>query len=116
MKSFKELIVWQKSRLLVQSIYELTSQLPNEERFGLVSQARRSSVSIPSNIAEGYRRKGRKEYVHFLAIAAGSAAELETQLILIQDIFKIGADTELNSLLEVQKMLSSLINKLDPKH
>jgi len=54
--------------------------------------------------------------VHFLAIAAGSAAELETQLILIQDIFKIGADTELNSLLEVQKMLSSLINKLDPKH
>jgi len=76
---------------------------------------RRSSVSIPSSIAEGYRRKSRNEYVHFLSIAAGSAAELETQLILCSDVFSSDVSDALSLLEEVQKMLSTMINKLDPK-
>ncbi len=115
MNSFKELLVWQKSRELVSALYLTTNSLPESEKFGLTSQSRRAAVSIPSNIAEGYRRKNRKEYVYFLSISAGSAAELETQLILINDIFKTDVTNLLKTLDEIQKMLSSLINKLDPK-
>ncbi len=115
MNSFKELLVWQKSRELVSAVYLTTNSLPETEKFGLTSQSRRSAISIPSNIAEGYRRKNRKEYVYFLSISAGSAAELETQLILINDIFKLDVESLLATLEEIQKMLSSLINKLDPK-
>ena len=76
---------------------------------------KRAAVSIPSNIAEGYRRNNRKEYVQFLGVAAGSAAELETQLILTNDIFGHDTDTLLQILNEIQRMLSVLIRKLDPK-
>jgi four helix bundle protein len=115
MTSFKELVVWQKSRKLVKDVYILCGQLPESEKFGLISQMQRSSVSIPSNIAEGYRRRNVNEYLHFLSIAAGSAAELETQIILSNDLYKIEVNEVLDLLLEVQKMLSSLHNKLDPK-
>ncbi|MBU4479841.1 four helix bundle protein [Patescibacteria group bacterium] len=88
MKSFKQLIVWQKSILLVKEIYEITKKFPQNEMYGLVSQMRRSAVSLPSNIAEGYKRRGIKEYLQFLSIAEASSAELETQIIISKDLYK----------------------------
>lgn len=82
MKSYRDLIVWQKSINLVVEIYRITSSFPSEEKFGLSSQMRRCSVSIPSNIAEGYARKNKKENAQFVNIAFGSATELETQIII----------------------------------
>jgi four helix bundle protein len=80
MKSYRDLIVWQKSMSLVTEVYKLTRQLPDEERFGLISQIKRSSVSIPSNIAEGYGRNYRNDYIRFLQISRGSLYECQTQL------------------------------------
>ena len=86
MTDYKDLIIWQKSRLLVRTVYILTRKLPEEELFGLTNQVRRAVVSIPSNIAEGFNRGSDKEFIHFLRIAKGSAAEVETQLILCVDL------------------------------
>lgn len=81
-KSFKDLRVWQKSVQIVEDAYRLTKFFPKEELYGLTSQIRRASISVPSNIAEGFRRYHNKEYKQFLFIALGSLAELETQLII----------------------------------
>lgn len=81
-RSFKELIVWQKSMELAVHIYSTTGQFPREETFGLTSQMRRSAVSVPSNIAEGYGRNTTGELIQFLGHARGSLAELETQVLL----------------------------------
>jgi len=86
LKSYKELLVWQKSMMLVSKIYELTRKLPEDERFGLISQMRRSSVSIPSNIAEGWGRLSRKNYIQFLRISRGSLYELETQILITKQL------------------------------
>ncbi len=80
--NYKNLIVWQKSILLVKQIYQLTQKFPSDEKFGLVSQMRRAVVSIPSNIAEGQARRTTGDYVRFVSISEGSLAELETQLII----------------------------------
>lgn len=113
LQSFKNLIVWQKSILLAKEVYKITENLPKSELFGLTSQMRRASVSIPSNIAEGYKRKNLKEYIQFLSIADGSAAELETQIILLKEIYNTKyLETGESLLLEIQKMLTTLINKL----
>ncbi|MBP7820854.1 four helix bundle protein [Candidatus Saccharibacteria bacterium] len=113
-KTYKDLIVWQKSFLLAKLTYEITSSLPKSEIYGISSQVQRCAVSIPSNIAEGQQRNNVKEYRHFLGIAKGSSAELETQLLLINDIYKIDCLKQLDLLTEVQKMLSVLIKKLEP--
>ena len=81
-KHYKELIVWQKSMDLVESVYTLTKLLPSDERFSLTDQMRRAVVSIPSNIAEGHGRQTEKEYKQFLSIAKGSVSEIETQLLI----------------------------------
>jgi four helix bundle protein len=81
-ESFKHLIVWQRAIELVKEVYRITDGLPKSEMYGLVSQMRRSAVSIPSNIAEGKKRKTKNDFLHFLRIADGSAAELETQVII----------------------------------
>jgi len=118
LKSYKDLLVWQKGILLVKRIYLLTQVFPDAEKFGLVSQMRRAAVSIPSNIAEGQARHTRKEFVQFLSHAEGSVAELETQVILgvelgycaLKDTQEItGLTTELS------KMLDSLRRKLEAK-
>lgn len=80
MKSYRDLIVWQKGMTLVVDIYKITKYFPDEEKFGLTSQIRRCVVSIPSNIAEGYGRNYTKDYVRFLQIARGSLFECQTQL------------------------------------
>lgn len=82
MNNFKELHVWKKSMNLVKTIYSATKCFPREEQFGLTNQIRRCAVSIPSNIAEGAGRNSPKEFNHFLSIALGSCFELETQIII----------------------------------
>ena len=84
MMSYRDLVAWQIGMDLVERIYALTALLPADERFGLISQLRRSAVSIPSNIAEGHSRESTKEFTRFVSIARGSLAELETQILLVQ--------------------------------
>jgi len=86
LKNYKELKVWQKSYELCLEIYRITAKFPTEERYGLTSQIRRSVVSIPSNIAEGYGRKTTLDYVRMLYISYGSVCELETQILLAGDL------------------------------
>ncbi len=101
---------------LVKEIYNLTEKLPKSERYGLTSQMRRAAVSIPSNIAEGYKRKNLGEYIQFLCIADASGAELETQILLTKDLFPKTDYSKAESLLEeVQKMLIVMIKKLNAK-
>jgi four helix bundle protein len=113
--SFRELEVWKRSIELAKCIYRLTDKLPRSELYGLTSQIRRSAVSIPSNIAEGYNRRNRKEFLQFLGIAYGSAAEAETQLVLIKELY-LADDEQINNSFslntEIQKMLYSLMKKL----
>lgn len=118
MTSYKDLIVWQKSRILVRKIYLLTQKLPREEIFGITNQIRRAVISIPSNIAEGYDRGSNKEFVRFLKIAKGSAAEVETQLILCIDLgyFSLDDIQEILSLHdEIIRMLGTLIIKTEQR-
>lgn len=115
LNSYKELIVWQKSFELSKKIYLITNKFPKSELYGLVSQMRRCSVSVPSNIAEGYTRNHRQEYVQFLRMALASGAELETQLLLAKDLNFINMKdfSEVYELLiEVLKMLNKLISTL----
>ncbi|MDD5055348.1 MAG: four helix bundle protein [Candidatus Peribacteraceae bacterium] len=114
-KGYKDLIVWKKAMDLVDLVYDLTDAFPREELFALTSQIRRSVVSIPSNIAEGKNRGTRKEYRHFLLNSFGSAAELETQLLIAKRrrYGNIEAYPSIESLLnEVSRMLNVLIHKL----
>lgn len=115
--AFKNLYVWQKSVELVKDIYKLVQLLPQYELYGLVSQMRRSSLSIPCNIAEGKRRKTRKEFLQFLRIADGSAAELETQIYIARQVYSDIDFSKTSALLEeVQKMLMVLIKKVPPSN
>lgn len=117
-KSYKDLIVWKKSMELVREIYLLTEQFPKDEKFGLKSQMERAVVSIPSQIAEGYLRRHRKEYIQFLSISLGSAAELETQILVCKSLgkFKHLDFTKARLLLEeIMKMLYVMINKMEGK-
>lgn len=117
LKSYKELIVWQKSIILVKEIYLLTDKFPKSEMFALSSQMRRSAVSIPSNIAEGYSRKNLKEYIQFLRIACGSATEMETQIIISKELYpKLEYKNIYNLLEEILKMLKTIIDKLENKN
>ncbi|MBU0569684.1 four helix bundle protein [Patescibacteria group bacterium] len=115
MKSYKDLKVWKKSFELSILVYKITKKFPKEELYSLVSQIRRSVVSIPSNIAEGYCRNRKLEYIRFLQIAFASGAELETQLLIAKELgylSKVEFDKVYNLLQEIMKMLNSLIGKL----
>ena len=111
-KTFKELDVWIKSRILVKKVYAATMNFQKEELYGLTSQIRRSAVSIPSNIAEGYGRQYKKETIHFLHFGRGSLYELETQLYIALDL-KFIPEIKLNELIimieECRKPLNGLI-------
>ncbi len=118
MQSYKDLIVWQKSITLVTELYQLTDKFPKTEIFGLTNQIRRAAVSVPANIAEGYARKHKAEYIQFLRIAFGSGAELETHLLIAKNLNFIKDPTGLkvNELLdEVMRMLNKLISTLVAK-
>ncbi|MDO8571616.1 MAG: four helix bundle protein [bacterium] len=116
MESFKQLEVWKRAMELTKEVYTFTNEFPKAELYGLTSQMRRAAVSIPSNIAEGYKRRNIGEYIQFLGIADASAAELETQIILSSDLFSNINLLKAESLLqETQKMLCSMLKKLNAK-
>ena len=110
---YKQLEVWQKSMDLVEEIYKISKQFPKSEIYGLSSQIQRAAIAIPSNIAEGSKRNHKLEYIQFLSIANGSAAELETQLNLIKRLYSSIDINKAESLLtEILKMFSVLIRRL----
>ena len=114
-KDYKDLQIWQKGIEIVDKIYELTNSFPKAELYGLTSQMKKASISIPSNIAEGFARNHSKEYKQFLSIALGSCAELDTQLIIANRIGYIkNNDLEVlaDQINHESRMISSLINKL----
>jgi len=110
-RDFKDLNVWMLSMGLVKKIYLSTKSFPKYEQYGLTSQIRRSTVSIPSNIAEGHERKGKNEYKHFISIALGSSAELETQLLLSVNLDYLEIETSKNILSDI-KAIRMMLNKL----
>ncbi len=115
MKDFRSLLIWRKAHELTLAVYEVTKQFPNDERFGLTSQMRRSSASIPTNIAEGCGRGSNRDFQRFLQIAFGSASELDYQLILATDLAFItrpAYDDLYSNLIEIRRMLASLIRKV----
>ncbi|MEI6511446.1 MAG: four helix bundle protein [Candidatus Uhrbacteria bacterium] len=115
-QSYKDLNVWQAAMNLVTDVYRQTESFPKHELFGLVSQIRRCAVSIPSNVAEGSRRGTRKDFRHFVLIAYGSGAELETQLEVakrlgyISNEFHVGLEQKLT---DIMRMLNGLTRSLD---
>ena len=114
-KNFQDLRIWQVGIEVVKDIYILTKKFPKEELYGLTSQMRRSAISIPSNIAEGFRRYHNKEYKQFLYILLGSCAELETQIIIANELDYVN-ETNKTELIEkikyICRMTVKLINKL----
>ena len=114
-RSYKDLVAWQKSMDLVTAVYRASQGFPKEEIFGLVSQTRRAAVSVPSNIAEGHARTSKKEFQYFLSNARGSLAELETQLTIAHQlayIDKTGINQLLDRLGEVGRILNGLLAAL----
>jgi len=114
-KSYKDLLVWQKSMYLVELVYHATQGFPKEELYGLINQIRRAVVSVPSNIAEGQARHSTAEFRNFLSIARGSLAEVETQLIIALRLKYLNQE-QFNHIMqlheEVGKMLLALLRKL----
>lgn len=106
-KSFQDLIVWQKAHQLVLSVYGMSNSFPQEEKYGLRSQITRASVSVPANIAEGFKKKSRKEKARFFNIAQGSLEECRYYLILTRDLDYADSSPLLSQLEEVSKMLDS---------
>lgn len=111
MRDFRKLDIWEKGISLVKEVYVCSGNLPSEEKFGLKSQLCRAAISIPSNIAEGASRSGDKEFCRFLEIAMGSAFELETQLIIIEELGMLDK-SEINHILGQANILQKQINKL----
>jgi four helix bundle protein len=114
MHNLKELKIWHKAIDLSMEIYRLTAHFPKEEKYGLISQIRRSAVSVPSNIAEGAGRNSDNEFIHFLGISNGSSYELQTQLIISKNLglIETGVDQVLDQIDQIQKMNYSLQAKL----
>ena len=115
-KNYKDLKIWNRSIELVKNIYDITSLFPKDENYGLTSQIRRSAISIPSNIAEGFTRYYNKEFRQFLYIALGSSAELETQLVIANRLNYLEADIKSkisNDLEIICKMITNLIKKIN---
>ena len=118
METHKDLRVWQQSIEMVTSIYLMTQSFPKEEIFGLTSQLRRASVSVPSNIAEGQQRSTTKDFLHFLCIAKGSTAELITQLEITKELYpelNELIDSLLNEYIILSKQLANLIKSIKYK-
>jgi four helix bundle protein len=115
MQDFRNLKVWEKAHGLTLHVYRASKSFPREEIYGLTSQIRRAAVSIGSNIAEGACRKGDTEFARFLQMAAGSASEVEYQLLLARDLELLktaGCERLSQEVVEVKRMLSSLMQKL----
>ena len=115
-KSFKDLLVWQKAFDLSLAIYAATRAFPADERFGMTPELRKTARSVPYNIAEGHKRPTTADYLRFLGIAAGSGGELETQLLLAERLAYLTSDQAhvlLERYREVERMLAGLVRSLD---
>jgi four helix bundle protein len=112
-KSFKDLVVWQKAHKFVLDIYKITKCFPKEELYGLTSQMRRASVSIPANIAEGFKKKGKADKLRFYNIAQGSIEEMKYFLLLSNDLDYSNAENPKKDISEISKMIESYINKIN---
>ncbi len=110
-RSYKDLDVWQVSLELVKAIYKITANFPSSEKLGLTQQIRRAAISIPSNVAEGQFRNSSKEFKQFLSIALGSAAELETQLIIAREINYLSVEDSI-FLLTILERIMKMLKKL----
>lgn len=115
MAKYRDLIVWQKSMLLVEEVYKVTRRLPKYEMFALGDQLRRAVVSVPSNIAEGQNRGSHKEVVQFCGVALGSLAETETQLLIVERLYEIDTSVAQDLAREINRMLIALIKSLRTK-
>mgnify|MGYP001595304649 CR=1 FL=1 len=122
-RTFKDLVAWQKAFQLCLNIYRATARFPAEERFGLTAETRKTARSVINNIAEGHKRRSTVEYIRFPDIAAGSGAELETQLLLGKALDYLSPEPAaglLSAYYEVERMLQALIHslerKLPPRH
>ena len=114
-KTYKDLEIWQKGMDLTILVYDLSGNLPPEERYGLNSQMRRSAVSVPSNIAEGSARNTMKEFIQFLYVSLGSLAELETQLIICLRLKYISSEETLKNIEEIRRKILNYIKYLKTK-
>ncbi|MFQ5868529.1 MAG: four helix bundle protein [Candidatus Zixiibacteriota bacterium] len=113
-RRFQDLVVWQKAHQLVLRIYEVTKSFPDNEKFGLISQMRRAAVSIPANIAEGFKKRSEKDKAKFYNISQGSLEELRYYLILAKDLKYLDNIEELSDLIdEVGRMLHGLIRSIE---
>ncbi len=111
LERFEDLFVWQKAHQLALEIYRTSQKFPSEERFGLISQMRRASVSVPANIAEGFKKHGNKDKINFYNIAQGSLEELRYYIILAKDLNYLTNTDNINNLIEeISKMLFRLIS------
>jgi four helix bundle protein len=112
-QTYTDLIVWQKAIRMVTDVYRLTATFPADERFGLISQIRRSAVSVPSNIAEGQGRLTRGEFRQFLGVAKGSLHELDTQIIIAGELGFVDSDNGIfQQTAEVARLLNGLLRSL----
>ena len=115
-KDYKDLEVWQLGKQLAKEAYRITKDFPKEELYGMTSQIRRAAISIPSNIAEGYGRKRTGDYARFLGIALGSACELETQILIADELGfmkSVDAKEYMENILRERQMLIRLIQKIE---
>lgn len=111
--NFRKLEIWIQSMDIVKEVYEVVASFPIDERFGLKSQMSRCAISVPSNIAEGSSRSSIKEFSHFLDIALGSSFELETQLIITQDLFQIDNESIIEKCQNLQRMITGFKQKIN---
>ena len=111
--NFRKLEIWIQSMSIVKEVYQIIATFPVDERFGLKSQMSRCAVSVPSNIAEGSSRSSIKEFSHFLDIALGSSFELETQLIIAQDLFQIDNELIIEQCQNLQRMIIGFKQKIN---
>jgi four helix bundle protein len=110
--NFRELKIWRSSMDVAKDVYFFTEQLPSEEKFGLKSQINRAAVSVAANIAEGSGRTTNKEFQYFLNIAISSSYELETQLILVEELYNIKTKELIENITSIQKMIGGFSKKL----
>jgi four helix bundle protein len=114
-QGYQDLVVWQKAMELATAVYRVTRDWPHEEQYGLTSQVRRAAVAIPSNLAEGHGRSGRREFAHHVSIAYGSLCELETQLLIAERLdYSDGEATEslMERIADVRRLANGLLRSL----
>ncbi|MAY74353.1 MAG: four helix bundle protein [Phycisphaerae bacterium] len=115
-RTFRDLVAWQRAMALAEAVYLSTRSMPNEERFGLTMQMRRAAVSVPSNIAEGHGRQSRADYLRFLRVARGSLSELSTQIEIATTLQLLEPPPTMTDLLaETDRVLQALIHSLEKK-